>query len=211
VIDLVEVSHSYGGTQRVIDGVSFTVARGSLTAIAGPSGRGKSTLLFIAGLLLTPDSGEVLVDGVRASGLSDRRRSALRGGTISFVFQDAMLDTTRTVLANVLEPTEYGATRVGRDRDRALGLLHQLGVDVDPNRRPGQISGGQGQRVAMCRALLPRPAVILADEPTGNLDKASAEVVLRTLQAEAERGTAVAVATHDERVIGACHTVVRLR
>lgn len=210
MIELIGVGHTYGGTRMVLSDVSARFRRGSMTAVTGPSGRGKSTLLFIAGLMLQPEVGDVIVAGVRSRQLSDRARSELRGGGISFVFQDALLDTSRTIVDNVLEPVEYGTTSRSADRVRALELLRELGVDVDPQRRPGQISGGQAQRVALCRALLPRPAAILADEPTGNLDDRSARVVLDRLRAEADGGSAVAIATHDERVIGACDTVVAL-
>lgn len=210
MIDLVDVTHSYGGTRRVLDSVSLTIAAGTMTAITGPSGRGKSTLLLIAGLLLRPDSGRVVVSGVDATRMPDWRRSALRGGGVAFVFQDAMLDTSRSVLDNVVESAEYGTSSRRAAIDRALELLAELEVDVDLRRRPGQISGGQAQRVALCRALLPRPSVILADEPTGNLDAASAQVVLDRLRREAEAGVAVAVATHDERVMRGCDRVVAL-
>lgn len=207
MIDLIEVTHSYGGTRRVLDSVSLTIAAGTMTAITGPSGRGKSTLLLIAGLLLRPESGRVVVAGVDATRMPDRRRSALRGGGVAFVFQDAMLDTSRSVLDNVVESAEYGTSSRRRARARAVELLDDLGVGIDIRRRPGQISGGQAQRVALCRALLPRPSVILADEPTGNLDAASAQVVLDRLRREAEAGVAVAVATHDERVMAGCDRV----
>lgn len=210
MIDLVGVTHSYGGTRRVLDGVTMTISRGQLVAITGPSGRGKSTLLFIAGLLLRPAAGRVMVDGADVTRASDRLRSALRGGGIGFVFQDAMLDSTRTVLDNVVEAVDYGTSSRAQAKVRARELLADVGVDVDVRRRPGQISGGQGQRVALCRALLPSPAVILADEPTGSLDARSAEAVLARLRRAADDGVAVAIATHDERIVRACDRVVAL-
>lgn len=208
MIELVGVGHEYTHGHPVLSDISWRIERGQMLAITGASGSGKSTLLFIAGLLIRASSGHVLVNGHRADRMSDRQRSAMRGGTISFVFQDAMLDPSRSVLDNVLEPAEYGRTSRAHDRHRALDLLADLGVDVDPRRRPGEISGGQGQRVALCRALLPGPSSLLADEPTGNLDADSTSVVLGRLRDEAERGTAVAIATHDPHVVAACDDVL---
>lgn len=211
MIILEDISFSYRSESPVLQRVSLTLPGGVMTALTGPSGRGKSTLLFIAGLLLKPRSGRVLIDGTDVTTMGDRRRSALRGGRIGFVFQDAALDASQSVLENVIESSHYSGVSRAHARSRALSLLYELGVDVDPRRRPVQISGGQAQRVAVCRALLPAPDAVLADEPTGNLDADSAGAVLRRLRDEAARGAAVAVATHDERVIRTCDVRFDLR
>lgn len=204
MIELEDIEFTYGTGVSVLHGISLSVPGGAMTAVTGPSGRGKSTLLFIAGLLLRPRRGRVVLNGTDTTELGDRQRSALRGGHIGFVFQDAALDASRPVLDNVIESTDYTGASRRRARARALALLQELDIDVDPKRRPVQVSGGQAQRVALCRALLPSPSILLADEPTGNLDGGSAAAVLRRLREEADRGAAVAVATHDERVIRGC-------
>jgi ABC-type lipoprotein export system ATPase subunit len=204
VITLAGVTFRYGPGPAVLDGVDLELPRGQITAITGRSGRGKSTLLFLAGLLLRPTAGRVLVDGVDVTALPDRRRSAIRGRRIGFVFQDAALDPARSILDNVIESTEYSGTSRVEAAARGRALLADVGVETDPRRRPVQISGGQAQRVALCRALLPRPQAVLADEPTGNLDRESTDVVLRRLRAAADAGAAIVIATHDERVIGVC-------
>lgn len=204
MITLDRVDFSYGSGAAILDSVSLDLRPGRMTAITGPSGRGKSTLLFIAGLMLRPSAGRVLFDEVDVTTFGDRMLSILRGGRIGFVFQDASLDAGRSVMDNVIESTDYNGGSRALAKQRAVALMTELGVGVDPARRPVQISGGQAQRVALCRALLPSPQVLLADEPTGNLDAESAAAVLHRLRDEADRGSAVAVATHDERVIRAC-------
>lgn len=204
MIALRRVQFTYGSSPPVLRDIDLDIPEGRITAITGPSGRGKSTLLFIAGLLLRPTGGQVVVGGTDVARLPDRARSRIRGRLIGFVFQDAALDASRSVLDNVIESTDYSGASRRQASDRARALLADLGVQVDTRRRPVQISGGQAQRVAVCRALLPEPAVILADEPTGNLDEESARAVMHQLRAEADRGVAVAVATHDDRVIRAC-------
>lgn len=175
-----------------------------MVAITGPSGRGKSTLLYLLGLMLSPGDGDVVVDGEAVSRLSDARRARVRAHSFGFVFQDAALDTTRTVLDNVLETSLYRATPRAAEARRARDLLVELGVELTTTATPGQVSGGQAQRIALCRALLNDPRVLLADEPTGNLDRASADAVLAALRAQAGRGAAVIVVTHDDEVVAQC-------
>ena len=170
---------------------------GSLTAITGPSGSGKSTLLYLLGLLLQPSAGRILWQGVDASTRSDAERSAIRAHAIGFVFQDALLDPSRSILANVTEGALYAGLEPSAGRAYALELLGRFGVDRRATHRPGEISGGQAQRVALCRALIKGPQLILADEPSGNLDEASADVVWNALSRAANEGVAVVVATHD--------------
>ena len=170
---------------------------GSITAVTGPSGRGKSTLLYVLGLLLTPSAGDVFLGDRPLSSTSDDERSAIRAATMGFVFQDAALDPRRSVLDNVCEPAVYAGLPAARARVRAAELVERLAPGVDTRRKPGQISGGQGQRIAIARALVNNPSVVLADEPTGNLDAANTDVVLALLRDVAAEGAAVVVATHD--------------
>lgn len=205
------LTFGYRRGEPIIDALSLEMPAGAMTAITGRSGRGKSTLLYLFGLLLSPQAGSLRINDRSVSTLNDPQRSLLRGQQIGFVFQDAVLDASRTVLANVLE----GVAFTGGSREvatmRALRLLRQMEVEVDPSRKPGQISGGQAQRVALCRALLPAPSIILADEPTGNLDGESAATVVSRLQQEGQAGACVVVATHDPRVLAACDDVVDLQ
>ena len=142
--------------------------------------------------------------------MSDAQRSRLRAQHIGFVFQDAALDSTLNILDNVIESTFFSGQPRRASRARAAALLDEMGVDVPLSRRPLGLSGGQVQRVAVCRALLPRPAILLADEPTGNLDDFSAAAVLDRFRAEAQRGVTVVISTHDARVTQRCQEVVTL-
>ncbi|GAB3615909.1 ABC transporter ATP-binding protein [Okibacterium endophyticum] len=181
-----------------------------MTALTGPSGRGKSTLLYLLGLMLHPAGGEILLDGQPTRPLSDAKRAHLRAERFGFVFQDAALDATRTVLDNVTETALYRAQRRRESVSHALELLELFGVDVPPHRKPGQVSGGQAQRIALCRALLNEPRVLLADEPTGNLDAVTADLVVSALRDHARSGAAVIVVTHTPQVAEACDREIRL-
>lgn len=204
------VSFAYAKSGSIIHDFSEKFYGGELVALTGASGRGKSTLLYVLGLMLQPTAGEVTVCGEKASSLSDRHRAALRATTFGFVFQDAALDVTRTVQDNVLETTLYrGEPRADRV-DRALELLERFGVSVRIDHKPGEISGGQAQRIAVCRALLGNPNILLADEPTGNLDATSAQTVMDALRAQALSGAAVIVATHDRAVMDVCDRKIEL-
>lgn len=196
------------GAQELFDGLDHDFTPASVTAVTGPSGRGKSTLLYVLGLLLRPSAGEVCLGGRAVSGLSDLHRSGLRATRIGFVFQDAVLDPSRTVLDALLEPTLYA----GRPPDELVAreLLDLLGVSERAGHRPGEISGGQAQRVAIARALVNEPTVLLADEPTGNLDRDNAAVVLAALRGAADQGCTVVVATHDPYVIDQVDEVLEL-
>lgn len=204
------LTFGYDPTAPIIERWSHTFVSGEMVAITGPSGRGKSTLLYLLGLMLSPGDGEVLVDGEVVSRLSDARRAQLRAQSFGFVFQDAALDTTRTVLDNVLETTLYRAASRAAEARRARDLLAELGVELTTTATPGQVSGGQAQRIALCRALLNNPRVLLADEPTGNLDRESADAVLAALRVQAGRGAVVIVVTHDDEVVARCHRRVTL-
>ncbi len=192
------------GGEELFGGLSWSFAGGALTAVTGPSGRGKSTLLYLLGLMLRPTGGQVLLQGERVDALPDARRAAVRAHRVGFVFQDAALDPARRIVDSVVEPALYAGCRRGEVVGRARELLDQLGVGQRADHRPGEISGGQAQRVAVARALINTPVVILADEPTGNLDQGNAAVVLGALRDAARAGAAVIIATHDADVLGAC-------
>lgn len=173
---------------------------GSVTAITGRSGSGKSTRLYLLGLILSPDAGVIAIDGEPVQDWSDAARSRLRADRFGFVFQDAALDPSRTVRDNVAETFLYRATRHTDPEARIRDLLRQAAVDLPLDRRPYQVSGGQAQRIALCRALMHDPDIVLADEPTGNLDPESGAVVLAMLREHASRGAAVVIVTHDPAV-----------
>lgn len=194
----------------LFDGLDHTFPAGAVSVVTGPSGRGKSTLLYVLGLLLRPVDGHVVVGDIDAGRLSDVERSRIRGSRIGFVFQDAALDATRPVIDNVVEGGIYaGMTR--RDAEqRANELLEAFGVELRGDHRPGEVSGGQAQRVGLCRSLIKNPEVILADEPTGNLDAVSAGVVLGALADAARDGATVVIASHDPMVIDEADHVLAL-
>lgn len=189
------------GGEELYQGLNASFTPGAVTAITGVSGRGKSTLLYLLGLLLSPTSGRVLLDGRDVSAVSDARRSALRAQRFGFVFQDSELDPTRSLLDSVSEVGLYGGARARTLRPRARHLLERFGLDHRADHRPGQISGGQAQRVALCRALLNDPDIVLADEPTGNLDPENADLVLDAMGQIAAEGRCVLIATHDPQVL----------
>ncbi len=160
--------------------------------------------------MLKPGGGQVVVEGESAAQLNDRRRAQLRAERFGFVFQDAALDATRTVLDNIVETALYrGQPREPAVR-RANELMAQFGVELRSSAKPGQVSGGQAQRIALCRALLNDPRIVLADEPTGNLDPSSAGVVVDALRAQARSGAAVIVVTHEPTLVATCDRKIEL-
>ncbi|MCC6619291.1 MAG: ATP-binding cassette domain-containing protein [Chloroflexi bacterium] len=212
MVTIEALSFGYRADEPIIDGLDAAFAPGEVWAVTGPSGRGKSTLLYLVGLLLTPWAGRIGLGGVgAANALSDHERSRLRGAHIGFVFQDAVLDPARSVLDNVTEPALYAGMARPEARRRAGDLLERFGVRLRADHRPGEVSGGQAQRVALCRALLTAPSLLLADEPTGNLDADSAGIVIDALTAAAHAdGATVLIASHDERIVAACDRVLAL-
>lgn len=194
----------------VLRDVSIDFAPGRVTSLTGPSGSGKSTLLYVLSMLLRPTSGTVTWEGARLTDLPDGECSWWRAAHVGFVFQDAMLDPARSVLDNVCEPAVFAGMARGEARARARALLERFGVGHRVGHRPGEISGGQAQRVGLCRALLTRPALVFGDEPTGNLDRDSAAVVWDALHDLAAQGATVVVATHDEDLAERADHRVRL-
>lgn len=212
MIQLNTVSFCYG-QQVILRGASCQFDSSSMTALVGRSGAGKSTLLYLLGLLLTPQTGSITIDGLKTEVMTDGERSHLRAEQIGFLFQDALLDPARTIHDNVVQGGIYNSGKQLKwIADDAFSLLERFQVPEHTwNRRPGQISGGQAQRVALCRALIGRPHILLADEPTGNLDQETAEVVWGALAEAAEQGTVVVVATHDPVRAAQCQRVLEVR
>ncbi len=204
------ITFGYDRDAPILNDWSATFGAGEVVAVTGPSGRGKSTLLYLLGLMLKPGGGQVLVDGEDAAHLGDARRAHLRAGLFGFVFQDAALDATRTVLDNVIETALYRGQPRETAKRRAQELMAQFGVNLRATAKPGQVSGGQAQRIALCRALLNDPRILLADEPTGNLDPASADIVVDAFHAQAHSGAAVVVVTHDPALVARCDRRIEL-
>jgi putative ABC transport system ATP-binding protein len=203
VIELDGVSKSYPGGVTAVRGVDLTVEYGELVAIVGPSGSGKSTMLNLIGTLDRPTEGAVRIDGHDISTLSDRQLSALRARRIGFVFQHFHLAAGRDAVANVADGLLYaGVPRKERAR-RAEAALLRVGLGGRLRHRPDQLSGGERQRVAIARAVAGDPAVLLADEPTGNLDSISGKGVVDLLRALHATGTTVLVITHDHEIADA--------
>ncbi len=185
-------------TLEILRGADLELEAGTLAALVGPSGSGKSTLLHIAGLLERPSAGEVVIEGRAAAGLSDAERTRLRRRRIGFVYQMHHLLADFTALENVVLPQLLAGVGRRAAEARARELLIRLGLAERLDHRPARLSGGEQQRVAIARALANRPALLLADEPTGNLDPATAgEVFALLLEVVREAGTAALVATHD--------------
>ena len=195
---------------RALDGVSLRIERGEFVAVIGRSGSGKTTLLDCLGLLLTPTRGDVVLEGMETSRLGGNARAELRGSRIGFVFQEFNLLPGLTALENVMLPLRY--TRANGDgRARAREMLAEVGLDARLTHRPGQLSGGEQQRVAIARSLVNEPALVLADEPTGELDTETAdELVALMRRVNRERGTTFVVVTHDADLAAKADRVIRL-
>jgi ABC-type lipoprotein export system ATPase subunit len=204
------VGFEYSRSAKILDGWDADFEAGTITALTGASGRGKSTLLYLLGLMLSPSSGEISVGGIPTSNLKDSFKARLRADLFGFVFQDAALDTTRTILDNVTEVALYRGENRNVAATRARELLARFEVEVPADRKPGQVSGGQAQRIALCRALLSSPRILLADEPTGNLDPESSRIVVDAMVEQARSGAAVIVVTHSPAVAAACDREIRL-
>jgi putative ABC transport system ATP-binding protein len=196
---------------EALSGVSLCVGTREYLAVTGPSGSGKSTLLAVLGLVERPDGGRYLFDGTDVRELGDRELSKLRARTVGFVFQAFHLLPELTALENVMLPLRYGELPKAAWRNRAAELLALVGLAERMNHRPTQLSGGEQQRVAIARALANDPRLILADEPTGNLDSRTRDEVLGLLESLYDEGRALIVVTHDPEVAARASRRVQLR
>ncbi len=195
-----DLRKSFGRTPA-LDGAGMVVRAGEVVAVMGPSGSGKSTLLHCLAGIVAPDSGSVVFDGRELSAMSDKERSALRRSEFGFVFQFGQLVPELSCLENVALPLRLGGAKRAAAEDTARGWLARLEVDGVADKRPGEVSGGQGQRVAVARALVTTPRVVFADEPTGALDSLNGEQVMRLLVRTAkETGASIVLVTHEARV-----------
>ena len=198
-------------TVHVLKGVNLEIAQGDYVALMGPSGSGKSTLMNILGCLDTPTSGEYVLDGKDVSVLKDDQLAEIRNKSIGFVFQTFNLLPRTTALDNVALPMVYaGNTKSERDA-RAKEVLGQVGLSDRMDHHPNQLSGGQRQRVAVARALVNKPAIILADEPTGNLDTKTSIEIMHLFDEIHAKGNTVILVTHEEDIAAHAHRIIRLR
>jgi putative ABC transport system ATP-binding protein len=213
IVHLADVRKEYslGGTVTALDGVDLSLHAGSYTAVMGPSGSGKSTLLNLIGALDTPTAGRVTIDGTDVASLSEDGRAELRGTKIGFVFQTFNLMPRLTARENVELPLVFAEwDRAGR-AERAESLLDQVGLGDRLDHMPQELSGGQRQRVAIARALATDPAIILADEPTGNIDTETGEEIMSLLEDTNDRGNTILLVTHERRIAEHADRIIHVR
>jgi lipoprotein-releasing system ATP-binding protein len=214
LLQLIDVKRTYvteAGPLEVLRGVDLSLVPGEIVALVGPSGSGKSSLLHAAGLLEAPTSGEVRILGQACSGLSDRERTRLRREEIGFIYQFHNLLPDFTARENIMTPLLIGGRGRSEAERRAGALLDQVGLSARAGHRPGQLSGGEQQRIALARALAPGPRILLADEPTGNLDGENAERLFQALtSASRDAGVGALVATHNLDLAARMDRILRL-
>jgi len=212
VLELEEATKSYGTDPPIpaLRGVSFSVGAGELVAVVGPSGSGKSTLLHLVGTLERPTSGRVAITGLDVASLDDRQLAAVRATRIGFVFQQFFLAEHSTVLDNVGDGLLYTGIPATERRERAAAALAAVGLGGRLESRPPQLSGGERQRVAIARALVGAPAIVLADEPTGNLDSTTGEQIMALIEELHDQGATIVVITHEHAISDRCPRRIQL-
>lgn len=196
---------------KVLDKITLTIQKGEFLAIMGPSGSGKSTLMYIMGCLDTPTSGQIYLEGKNLSGFSETQLAQIRNQKISFVFQLFNLLPRTTALNNVELPLVYAKTPLLERKKKALDLLAKLGLADRAKHLPSQLSGGEQQRVAIARALVNNPSLILADEPTGNLDSKSGKEIMEILKQLNKEGNTIVIVTHDQAIAKYAQRIIRIR
>lgn len=208
--NLIKTYKLEGVNVEAVRGISFTVKSGEFISIMGPSGSGKSTLMHMIGCLDVPTSGKIIIDGEETKDLNENQLAKLRNQKIGFVFQTFNLLSRATAIRNVELPMIYAGVSISERTKRAREVLERVGLKDRLNHRPNQLSGGQQQRVAIARALVNNPAIILADEPTGNLDSKSGGEVMFILQELHEEGKTVILVTHEQYVAEHAERIVRV-
>ncbi len=214
VVELRNVTRTYrmgDEVVRALDGVNLTIEPGTFAAVTGPSGSGKSTLANIIGGIDAPDSGTMTVNGTDLARANDRELSGYRNQTIGFVFQSFNLQSNATALENVALPLTLGGMRGAQRRERARECLEAVGLGDRATHRPNQLSGGQRQRVAIARALANRPSIVIADEPTGNLDSERGEEIMGLLGRLHRDGVTLLVITHDLGLAAKAQRILQIR
>lgn len=214
VIQAIDVKKEYVmGTQTVhaLSGVSFEIMKNEYVAIMGPSGSGKSTMMNVIGCLDTPSSGSYILNGTNVNTLTDNELAAIRNKEIGFVFQTFNLLPRSTALANVELPLIYAGMKHSERRKRAIEVLDRVGLADRMDHKPNELSGGQRQRVAVARALVNNPSILLADEPTGNLDSKTGIEIMQLFEELHAQGNTIILVTHEEDIAMNAHRIIRLR
>lgn len=215
VLEIKNVKRSFeqgGHHLHILNGVDLSISRGEVVALLGPSGSGKTTLLQIAGLLENPTSGDVIINGIKVESTADEYRTGLRRTQIGFVYQSHHLLSDFTALENLLLPQYIAEKEPKEAKDRAMDLLTKVGLQKRADHYPSQLSGGEQQRVAIARGLVNKPALLLADEPTGNLDPKTAEGVFQMMmQTIEDLQIGAMIVTHNHELAGRMHRVLELK
>ena len=214
VLEITNLSKIYGEDEtqvKALQNVDFSVEKGEFVLVVGSSGSGKSTLLNMIGLLDRPTSGKILIDGIDTTKLNDGKISSFRNKKLGFIFQFSNLLSDLSVLENVLLPKQIAGAN-GSDERQAKDLLHSVGLDDQMHKRANKISGGQAQRAAIARGLVNNPAIVLADEPTGNLDSVTAETIVQLMKSIAKKlGLTFIIVTHDRHQFGDVDRVITIK